>query len=614
MSNGVTIPKGLQAEEQPLMKQSMIPAGQPPQEVIDAIEGGYSDVTRRVEFYESDRDTRWMPSGLELDEDRLVSGNVSIDYTRDERRALDLVVSNSDNRLRPDPNGGLWYDKAIKVFRGVKYAGTFSLPRICIVEAETIEDAYAFKQILGSIGYTRVDVDLDAETFDEVHEYDFLVSYMKYDPTDKADLLKSAYRVGRKIFTLGAGNTSAEIPMISAHTSASSREYGIDPVSGDTPLDGGWVEEVYGTHTGRAVTAVQGSAIVVATWFDSVTNYVAAIDRNVQGGRWFNFESGEYGTEALTLWKNALGWLQDYRPYKTWEYQLGVFGIDNIASEQAPSTVSITGRDFTANIIRSCFEENLSFDAGVNLTYFVTAIAANAGVTKFHVAQVDDVLPTKISFEKGTSRWECLKTVTSSLNYELFMGPDDYLVMRPFIDPTTGPITWTFRTGRSGNLASFGRSINDSRIFNHICVYGENDDGLPYFGEAINTEPSSPTNVARIGDRFFMFEGGIFDSDEACTRFARRLLKTAALESFEISWSSYVYPWLEAGEIIEFFDPERLTIEPTRFLMDTINVSLGLEPQPATGKRVTFVDDLALKQEEGAIGEITILPGMRGFS
>src|SRR6478735_84165 len=91
----------------------------PPQEVIDAIETGNSQVTRRVALFESDAVTPWNP-----DEDavsRLVDGSVTIDGSKDERRTLEVKLDNTDNALRPDSIQGLWYDKVIQAFRGIKY-------------------------------------------------------------------------------------------------------------------------------------------------------------------------------------------------------------------------------------------------------------------------------------------------------------------------------------------------------------------------------------------------------------------------------------------------------------------------------------------------------------
>jgi hypothetical protein len=69
--------------------------------------------------------------------------------------------------------------------------------------------------------------------------------------------------------------------------------------------------------------------------------------------------------------------------------------------------------------------------------------------------------------------------------------------MRAYQDPVSSPTVYTFETGQFGNLVSYDRSTDDSRMYNHVAVYGGSTDGTvaPVFAEAINTEPTSPTNV-----------------------------------------------------------------------------------------------------------------------
>src|SRR6478609_7416989 len=77
----------------------------PPQAVIDAIEAPTSEITRRVSIFEADGKTPWTDAGTDS---RLVDGNIGIDGSRDERRSLELTLSNSDEALVHDPDG-FWF-------------------------------------------------------------------------------------------------------------------------------------------------------------------------------------------------------------------------------------------------------------------------------------------------------------------------------------------------------------------------------------------------------------------------------------------------------------------------------------------------------------------------
>lgn len=70
--------------------------------------------TRRVDIYQSDAKTPWL-----LDAG-ITDGSVSVDYSRDERRSVDLTFDNIDGAVSYSPTG-FWYDKILKVYRGCEY-------------------------------------------------------------------------------------------------------------------------------------------------------------------------------------------------------------------------------------------------------------------------------------------------------------------------------------------------------------------------------------------------------------------------------------------------------------------------------------------------------------
>ena len=567
--------------------------GYPTASVIKAIEAGNTAVTRRIEIFESDAETIWTPDDEEVE--RLVEGSVTIDYTRDERRAMDLTLDNADNLLRPNPDDGFWYDKIIKCYRGVRFTQTLEPPSVVIVEESTANEAFELRAILWRMGYTDVDVDTSVTSFNQVKEYDIIASYRKTGATTKSALLKEAYSAGRKILSFGFDSDNTHFPFIATAAASASQTWAVNAPSYDTPVSGGWTNESYGTATGRMVTALAAPARAVATALSgATTHYTVIITENENHGRWVHWQPNQVGTQGKILLEKAMEWLEDRRPYKMWEYNVGEFVVENISEDFFPGLTRVSGRDYTAMGMKSIFEQSASFVAGTRLDQFVRAIAANFGVTKMRIPNVPDKLEARLDIEAGTERWRVIKDATDMFNYELFFDHTGVLIMRPYLDPTTSPIAWTFKTGKQGNLVSYSRSTNDSRIFNHIIVKGgvSNDkDVLPAFGQARNTERSSPTRIARLGDRAKIIEAPWLKKDQKCRELAQRRLKINALETYEINYSSYVYPWMEAGEIVQFLDPERDETEPTRFLQDTINLPMGLGPMSATGKRVTFVDD-----------------------
>lgn len=579
-------------------------SGPPTPDVVAAIEQGTATVTRRVEFYEQDGVTVWDPEGDNAIQSRLVDGSVSVDYGRDERRAVDLSLDNTDGLLRPDIRHGLWYDKVVKAYRGVRIAQPKIPPQILIIEEDAANGALAFRDKLWQLGFSRVDINTSASVMGDLTGYKIIVSYMPNNKTLKSTLLKQAYANGFSIITIGCHSTQVEIPLIATSTTVGgSYNYALNTVPEDTPLQAGWSTSTTATTTGLVrPTALTATTRRVA-WKSFDTTPTAMIQVNTaSGGRWFHYQPQEFTSQSLILLSNAVNWMWDYKPFANWQTQIGEFCIDNLSESNFPHIMKLTGRDAVKKCMNSKIEESLSFAAGTPISVLVKALGANSGLTKFKVPDYADLdtgpasLAVQLDVERGTPRWSVMKNAANGKNFELFIDRHGYLVMRHFVDPTLGPVSWTFQTGTEGNLTSWERSINDSRLFNHIVVTGERDDGLiPYFGQWKNTDPNSPTRVGRIGDRMYPFNSTMFESDAECREYAKSLGKIYALESYEINWGSFCYPWLEAGDIIQFLDPDRRVSEPTKFLMDTINVPLGLGVQTATGKRVTFAggDDIS---------------------
>lgn len=383
----------------------------PPDAAVAAMQAGVTRILREVVIYESNGVTVWTPQG-EMDQvSRLVSGTVSLDYGRDERRVLDIELDNEDDELSIEDAEGFWYDKIIKVYRGVRY-----------------------------------------------------------------------------------------------------------PVTPTAPL------------------------------FDT---------------------------------------------YDEWLTQMGEFMIDKISEQSNSATIKISGRDQTKKCLTSKFERSMTFRSGTPLYDLIRNLASNCGIAKKKIPYTTEVLTSPLDVERGTERWKVMKDAANSFSYDLYFDNEGYLTMSKYADPSTNPSIAFFRPGAGGNLVSYDRSTDDSRLYNHIVVTGDREsvEGgeilLPYFGEAKNEDPTSPTRIEKIGDRPYFYASSFFTSDQQCKELAESWLKIYSLESYEIAWSAIQYPWLDVGKVIEIESPK--TGEVTKFLLDTLSFPLTLEPMSGSGKRVLTV-------------------------
>jgi hypothetical protein len=274
--------------------------------------------------------------------------------------------------------------------------------------------------------------------------------------------------------------------------------------------------------------------------------------------------------------------------YKT---QLGEFVIDRIDEGSDSATVKVTARDKTKKLMLSKFRQPTSYGKGtVFVELLIQTLANNAGITKTIIPSTRTNLAVDTTFEGDSSRWDAIKALAEAYSYEVFFDPQGYLVVRKFLDPTKSPLSFTFATGATGNVATYSKSTDDTGIFNHIVVVGDRgDDVLPIYAEVTNTQPTSPTRIARLGDRVFTHTTSGVATAAQGLDLAKRLLSVNALENYAIDLEAISIPWLEVGEIVQFDDPKGSPKDPIRFLLTSLSIPLGLGAMSASAKRVTIV-------------------------
>ncbi|QRI45614.1 minor tail protein [Gordonia phage RoyalG] len=214
---------------------------QPPREDIQrAFVEPTVQVIRRIEIYEQDGATPWKQ---ELWDDLLIGGSVSLDYNRDERRALECELDNSYGDLDPE-HGGLWYDKRFKLYYGIELNQDDRGVRAAIVEEYLAPgQAAALKQHLSSHGISEVHFLPSATDYEHVKDYDVLVA-ISATSLQKLSFLNQCYNRGKGIVTFANDQTSASMPAIIGNAGASTliagQQLTYAPATGVSDLSVGW--------------------------------------------------------------------------------------------------------------------------------------------------------------------------------------------------------------------------------------------------------------------------------------------------------------------------------------------------------------------------------------
>lgn len=565
----------------------------PPQSVIDAVLAPTTRVTSRIEIYEEDATTRWEGD----DGERLITGSVTADYSRDERRGIDLTLANQDGRLLNAP-GSFWYDKIIKAYKGVLLNENLRASRVIIIGSTGTTLTANFREMLAAFGFDDVRVNLLATTVDELAGYEIVVSLGGGSAFPNSTLINDAYAAGYAVFTEGDGTTSSQLSFATSQSANASRStWLISPNTSLThPLVYGWVAETFASAFGTLITGISAEGVAVSqVTIDAISNYtiIGAENPNSRGGKWVHFHPNLFVTANTTAFLHtAMNWLTPYVPIGRWETQVGEFMIDQISEENFPLAVAVTGRDYAKKCLSAKFVEGVQFATGNTLEYNIAALSAQAGITKKILPVTGITVDGAFAFERGVTRWKAITDMAGAYNYDAYFDRQGYLRLVPFQDPANSPTAYTFKTGQDGgNLASYGKSTNDSRLYNHVVVIGGSADStvLPPWAEAKNEDPNSPTSIEQIGDRLYEYASTFLTTTPQCQAVADKFLAVHSLEEFNLNFSSISAPWLEVGTISSFEDPRPAPGDATRFLLQSLSLPLNLGPMSGTAGRVTAV-------------------------
>lgn len=317
----------------------------------------------------------------------------------------------------------------------------------------------------------------------------------------------------------------------------------------------------------------------------SLENNDFALGLNPDGGFW-------YDKILKAFW--GIQYYDARGVLRYWEIQVGEFMIDRIVEDYFPNICKVTGRDYAKKCVLTKIKNALQFSGQTPVERIVGALGANAGISKFRLPYTGLAFTNDVVFDAGTARWEMMKKVTDSVGYEIYFTSDGYLTMRPYQDPVLSPLAWSFKTGADkGNLVTYSRSSDDSLIKNHVIVIGATvttTDGISTtsYGEAENTNPSSPTRTGRIGDRVDIFKSDYITSTAQAQDVAEVRLRISALEEYSIDFSSMILPWIDANEIVDIVNPKETLYVPARFLLSNYTLPMNLGPMTGVGKRVTI--------------------------
>lgn len=564
---------------------------------------------RRCEIYEQDGTT------LFDREAKITAGSITVDSSRDERRSVDITLSNADGKYKHAP-AGLWYDKIFKIYHGISWDEPVDTP------------IYKTRSNYGSIwtwgsnagtGGTAAQSDVPTGGQDN-GRYRRLTWSVASTAIANSGLFVGSSTVDLIPVVVG------QILSISGYvrTSVAQRMYagfnfydaaGVATTSAGTAIvtvANTWTRVSYNNVVvpANAVRAIglfytPASGTGARTWPIGATLDVnqPLIEFASSAGTYFDGDTADTSVSTRS-WTGTVGAsisqertltsISRTMEERTWETQIGEFMVDSMATQSWPKSVSVVGRDYTAKLLSSGLKTSVTFTATDDLEGVIRSLVINGRLNpnKMILPQTGITLGRDFFFDQGTSRWEAIKQLAEPFGYEVYFDAYGFFVMRAYRDPVSSPIAYTFRTGpRRGTVASWDKRTGRTEMYNIIIVAGEATETIPVSARAENHSPTSPTSIENLNiESLLMYVAASITTVAQAQELANKLLKIYSLEEYDLNLSTVLLPWLEAGDIIEFLDEDDDDEDdPTRFLLSSFTIPMELGLMSPTGKRVTIV-------------------------
>lgn len=331
----------------------------------------------------------------------------------------------------------------------------------------------------------------------------------------------------------------------------------------------------------------------------SPTNFIVdgAVDIDITRGTRRTFtlnllnSNGEFSPDSAwggTFYVNRL--VRVYRgiAYSSAETELvpvGTFMIDHadVVVERNMSMVVLSGSDLWKKVAKSKFAHPASWAAGTSLVTVIKAIASAAGVTLF----VDDLsddrvadarnLNKKFSVEQGDVRGDAILKLAAAYGLDVYFDPLGRMVIADYRSPEDTAVVWKFDPDDNRMLISARQTYKDDALYNHAVVVATGSKAT-ITAEMKDTDPSSVTNINRIGDRVYMYETDSISTAAAAAAAVKKLFYQNILITEDVVLDAICNPALDGNDVISVREPDFAKID-ARFRIRGMNVPLASSRQ-----------------------------------
>ena len=259
-------------------------------------------------------------------------------------------------------------------------------------------------------------------------------------------------------------------------------------------------------------------------------------------------------------------------------FTLGTFVIDTprVDVSTRGSTVQVQGSDRLSILGGSRFTAPVTYTAGTRLYAVIQDIAVDGGFGG-DLYRLDDggkTLAADRTYAEQEERLVAIHDLARDYALEAACDPFGYLVLRPYVQPTSVAVAWDLVAGEEALILGLAKQWSKQRLYNHVVVTGEAADQSPVRGEAMVLNPAAPHYIyGGLGDRPYFLTSAMITTTGQANEAAAALLPQVGLIEERIDLPAVVVPILEEGDVVRVVEP--LSRTDDRYVIDTVQMPLG---------------------------------------
>jgi len=243
---------------------------------------------------------------------------------------------------------------------------------------------------------------------------------------------------------------------------------------------------------------------------------------------------------------------------------IGTFMIDHadVSAERGMSVVILSGSDLWKKLAKAQFTAPFKWVAGTPVNTVIKAIADAAGVTRYNLDPLTERVTTgkelwsAFYVERGDIRGEAIRRLCTSYGIDVYFDPLGVFTTQDFNTPEDRSVVWEYDSDHSNNLITAQSAFTDEKLYNAVLVVGTANKDLTVVSRMRNTDPTSQTNITRLGERTLKFESDTIGTQVAADAAAQKLFYDNVVVSDDITLEVLCNPAYEGNDVIRVTEPE----------------------------------------------------------